>query len=361
MGRRLLADVLGLAGREGILERIRRLSPVSLDELCAALSSDLGYALDRGNRRRMICLVLDLLRECGQVSTVGEAWLWRDDAAPADSGMVRGAGPTGERAAMADDQYLFFRRCLEAAPGYLRGGDPTLLFDDRNARAWERFLGCTEFCACRALLLKLMGIGNLAAPRLLDLCHGPGWDLDAIITCHPATRITAVDFTEAFGQGARVRAERAQTRSHRLGSAVPPIVWIGPDRWKGFGQPLPFPDGTFDAVFFSCGDPYIPSDLRREVYRDVARVLIPGGTLGVLTRCRPDAGARHVPSFWLRVTALVHDFAESVCEGWEGFADAEENACVFADAGYQGGGAEPSEMSFLESSLWVLRKRQTDD
>jgi hypothetical protein len=85
-------------------------------------------------------------------------------------------------------------------------------------------------------------------------------------------------------------------------------------------------------------------------------VLAPGGRLGVLTRCRPDADARYVASFWLRVSALAHDFAESVCEGWEGFSDAEENTRIFSDAGFQGGPEGPGAMSFLDSSLWVLRK-----
>lgn len=361
VARLLLADILELAEREGVLEQVRRLSPVSFEGLCAALCSDLGYALDHGNRRRMISLVLDLLRECRWVSKVGGAWVWRDEAAPANCEIPQDTTPGGNASSMTDDQYLFFRRCLEAVPAYLRGGDPTLLFDDRNAAAWELFLGCTEFRTCRALLLKLMGIGDVTAPRLLDLCHGPGWDLEAIITRHPATRITAADFTEAFRQSAGVCAKLAQDRSRRLGHAVPPITWVGPERWKGFGDPLPFPDGSFDVVFFSCGDPYIPMRLRREVYRDVARVLTPGGTLGVLTRSRPDAAARHVPSFWLRIAALTHDFAESVCEGWEGFAEAEENARVFAAAGFQGGGIRPGAMSFLESSLWVLRKRHPDE
>jgi hypothetical protein len=53
---------------------------------------------------------------------------------------------------------------------------------------------------------------------------------------------------------------------------------------------------------------------------------------------------------------LVHDFSESVCDGWEGFSPAEENIRVFSDAGFQGGGTPFGAMSFLESSLWVLRK-----
>jgi ubiquinone/menaquinone biosynthesis C-methylase UbiE len=214
-----------------------------------------------------------------------------------------------------------------------------------------------EFRTCRSLLLELMGIENRSSFRLLDLCHGPGWDLEAAIRRFPAIRITALDFTEAFSSKARERVERTQAHTRRLGSPVVPITWVGPGRWKGFGDPFPFPDGSFEAVFFSCGDPYIPRRWRGMVFGEISRVLVPGGKLGILTRCSPDARARHVASFWLRISALAHDFAESVCEGWEGFSDAEENIEMFTGAGFQGGVAHLGTMSFLESSLWVLRKR----
>ena len=161
---------------------------------------------------------------------------------------------------------------------------------------------------------------------------------------------------EGVQEGEGAQAELAQARNRQDGHPVVPIVWVGPDRWAGFGRPLPFVDAGFDAVLFTCGDPYIPAGQRGDVYREIARVLTPGGRLGVLTRCRPDVGARCVASFWLRIFALAHDFAESVCEGWEGFSDAEESTRMFSDAGFQGGSEVSNAMSFLDSSLWVLRK-----
>jgi hypothetical protein len=96
------------------------------------------------------------------------------------------------------------------------------------------------------------------------------------------------------------------------------------------------------------------------VYGEIGRVLVSEGKLGILTRCHPDADARHVASFWLRISALAHDFAESVCDGWEGFSDAGENIRVFSDAGFQGAVAHLGTMNFLESSLWVLKKGRRD-
>src|SRR5659263_490769 len=112
-----------------------------------------------------------------------------------------------------------------------------------------------------------------------------------------------------------------------------PVEWFGPSDWKGFGHPLPFPEGAFGTVLFSCGDPYIRPDARDAVYADLRRVLAPGGTLGILTRGYPDPEHRHVPSYWLRVTALIHDFTESVCAGWKGFSDVGENLLILSDVG----------------------------
>ena len=360
VARWLLADILELAEREGILARLRRLSPVSSDDLCAALSAELGYALDKGNRGRMISLLLALLAECRRVTEAGGLWWWSGDDRTGVAERPEDDGGNGDASAKADPQYLFFQECVRAAPSYLRGGAASVQFDRQHAGAWERFLGCAEFRSCRAVLLVLMGIETRPAPRVLDLCHGPGWGLEAVIRRAASARLTALDFTDAFRAMAQARAERAQARSRQRGQETVPIDWKGADAWQGFGCRLPFPDAAFDAVLFTCGDPYIPAARRRDVYGEVARVLAPGGRLGILTRCRPDPGARHVASFWLRISALAHDFAESVCDGWEGFADAEANARMFAEAGFRGAAPAPNAMSLLDSSLWLLRKASVD-
>jgi SAM-dependent methyltransferase len=360
VARRLLADIRGLAEREGIHALAQRLSPVTLEDLCEALQTELGYALTAGNRRRMVGLLLDLFAECGWAKASGGRWEWcAGRAMPLDPSGPDGGAATGDPPG-EDDQYPFFETCLASVPAYLRGAAAAVQFDGRSAASWERFLGCEEFRTCRSVLLELMGVERRTARCVLDLCHGPGWGLEALVCRSPASRITAVDFTDAFCEMARARVDRAQARNRQRGQPAEPVVWVGPDRWRGFGHRLPFADGSFDAVLFACGDPYIPASLRKDTYREVARVLRPGGCLGVLTRCRPDAEARHVASFWLRIAALAHDFAESVCLGWEGFAGAEENARVFSEAGFLGGTGSSDTMSFLDASLWVLRKAAAD-
>lgn len=353
--RSILPEILHLAEREGILDRMRRISPFAFEELCLVLRKDLGYALPAGNRRRMIRVLLDILSEWGWLRRERDNWRWTEGSGTA--GMEReGSRPDPQASARDDGQYSFFRTCLATVPSYLRGGNPAVVFDRRNAGTWEQFLACSEFRTCRALLLDLLGIVNEPSFRLLDLCHGPGLGVETAATLFPAIRIAALDFTDAFSLQAKERIRIVDARNRSLGHPASSVTWHGPGCWKGFGQPLPFGDGAFDAVFFSCGDPYIPRGEREEVYGEIGRVLAPGGKLGILTRGYPDAGGRHVPSFWMRMAALAHDFAESVCEGWEGFSDAEESSRLFERLGFRPGGPLFGSMHLLESSLWVLKK-----
>lgn len=352
----VLPGIFELADREGVLGRMKAISPFGLEDLCRTLEADLGYAVSLGNRGRMIRVLVGLLSECGRLREDGAKWRWAGEGNDGD----RDAGGAATAAVEPPDdgQVSFFRKCIEAAPAYLRGGPPFLSFDEKATRLWESFLGCREFCICRSLLLDFMRIRNDPSFRLLDLCHGPGWGLAAVAGRFPLVSMTALDFTDAFT--ARARERLGLAGGGTSGPPDPAVTWVGPERWKGFGHPLPFADGAFDAVFFSCGDPYIPAARRRAVYREIARVLAPGATLGILTRCRPDAGRRHVPSFRIRVSTLVHDFAESVCDGWEGFPSAEENLRLFPELGFAGERSVLGSMSLLESSLWVLRKGGAD-
>ena len=223
-------------------------------------------------------------------------------------------------------------------------------------RVWEDFLGCDEFQACRTVLLDRMASTAGASASLLDLCHGPGWGIERAMERWPEARITAIDFTDAFSASAKRRAEQGHARNAARGRPSSPVEWFGPSDWKGFGHPLPFPEGAFEAVLFSCGDPYIRPDARDAVYADLRRVLAPGGTLGILTRGYPDPEHRHVPSHWLRVTALIHDFTESVCAGWHGFPDVGENQEMFSRLGFRGAWSPGGAMNIMDSALWILKK-----
>jgi SAM-dependent methyltransferase len=348
-GRVVLPELLALAEREGILDRVRALSPFTVEELCDALAGDLRFDLASGNRRHMILLFVDLLGELKWVKRAGDGDRWAcRPAKPPSAGEASGKGDDGE--------IRFLRRCLQLVPGYLRGHEPPIAFDAESVGVWEDFLGCEEFQACRTVLLDMMAAGAGPDARMLDLCHGPGWGIERALARWPEVRISAIDFTDSFRETAGRRAAEAVARNAALGVASAPVDWHGPSEWKGFGDPLPFADASFDAVLFGCGDPYVPPDRRESVYADLMRVLAPGGKLGILTRGRPDPEKHHVPARTLRVTALVHDFFESVCAGWQGFADVGENLRLFERLGFRDGGSSTGAMTFFGSSLWIMRK-----
>ncbi len=327
--RLLLPEIFDLASREGIFRRLSDVSPFTFDGFCAALEKDSGYVVSRGNRRRMIRVLVDLFGEAG----------WLDP----DNGEAK-RPPEGVRAYAEEAQIRFFRDCLRHAPAYLRGEPAPFGFDGNSVAAWDRFLGCPSFRFCRKMLMGLMGVENRPTYRLLDLCHGPGWGIAEAVASYPDARLTAIDFTDSFGPMARERAAGSNIR------------WIGPGQWKGFGQPLPLDDGAYDGVLFCCGDPYVPRALRKEIYGDIARVLAPGGMLGILTRAYPDPGRMRVSSPEVRIATLVHDFSEGVCMGWEGFSDPDENERMFREIGYRAGTDRRGRTSFLDGTLWVLGK-----
>ena len=347
----MLPELLSFMAREGVLERIRALSVFGFDELCGSLHREPGYDFSRGNRRRMLRTLIDLLVECGwlEAARSGDRWSCRRDGTPVPGG---DRADTGE----SDGQVRFFRRCLRLAPGYLRGEESPIDFDAENVRVWEDFLGCDEFQACRSLLLDRMAASAGASPSLLDLCHGPGWGIERALDRWPEARITAIDFTDAFAANARRRADQSGVRNAARNRPSSPVEWFGPSDWKGFVHPLPFPEGAFESVLFGCGDPYIRPDAREAVYADLRRVLAPGGTLGILTRGYPDPEHRLVPSYWPRITSFIHDFAESVCAGWHGFPDVGESVEMFSRLGFRGGWSPGGAMNIMDSGLWILKK-----
>jgi demethylmenaquinone methyltransferase/2-methoxy-6-polyprenyl-1,4-benzoquinol methylase len=114
-----------------------------------------------------------------------------------------------------------------------------------------------------------------AAPagRCLDLGCGTG-DLTDALLADPAARVTGFDLTRAMLQGARARLRRAG------GGERARLV-------QGDAEQLPFSDRAFDTVVSSflmrnVGD-------RPSAYREVARVLKPGGRFLQLELAKPES------------------------------------------------------------------------
>jgi len=320
----------------GIPRLLAPLRGFTFEDVASILERELGYALNDRVRIRMVKVLIDFLRECGSVIEEEDRYLWNNGCFVRD-------GLSADESEVAKEffrgQVDFFEHCLLHADEFLRGGLPLYSFDNEAAQIWEDFLGNTEFNFARSVLAKVMLSGSDEDARVLDLCYGPGFDILSIQECSSRVRVTALDFKDIF-------------RGRALGRVPNPeaVCWIGSERWGGFGSVLPFPSETFDAVFFACADPYIAEQSRKFVYADIFRVIKSGGSLNILSHCYPDPEARFVENIWVRRGTLCHDFAESVCEGWQGFCSASESVNLFESIGFKVGTV------MMNSSIWRLDK-----
>lgn len=113
----------------------------------------------------------------------------------------------------------------------------------------------------------------LAEPeaRILDICCGTGDQTAALLARRPngAEPITALDFSSEM-----------LTRAHRKFPAAN-VRWI-----EGDAMHLPFPDGSFDLVTAAFGFRNLSN--YSEGLQEIARVLRPGGQIGILEANQPS-------------------------------------------------------------------------
>jgi len=111
--------------------------------------------------------------------------------------------------------------------------------------------------------------------RVLDACCGTG---DLAVACESAGgRVTGLDFSE-----------RMLARARRKSSS---IEWV-----RGDALALPFPDESFEAATVGFGVRNL-ADLE-EGFRELSRVLAPGGRLGCLEITRPRGVMRPFFRLW---------------------------------------------------------------
>jgi len=326
---------LTFVSQEGIFEIFKTIHSFKIEQAMEAFEKKLGYNLQDKKRYRMAMIIIVFLCECGYMSKKDDLYTWNGN-----KDLERLPKDYRKKAEIAfKGQIDFFEKCMTYANGFLKEKSPLYKFDIDSTQNWEEFLGNAEFRFAREVLLKLLFSERNDNYEILDLCCGPGFDVLQMQEHCPQISITAIDFTDVF----QVQASR---RIHNNKS----VKWISSKLWHGFGNRLPFGDNTFDIVFFACADPYIPEKLREYVYKDIFRILKKGGRLGILTRTYPDTEGTHVTDVWIRRGILCHDFAESVCEGWQGFYDAQESVNLFRRIGYN------IYNVMLDGAVWRLDK-----
>lgn len=336
MQRFLTEQVMRFADETSIPEILTSLGFFTMEEAIDAIQQRLGWKFLNRTRVRMIKIMIDLLKECECIERRDNLYTcsMRGDL---ESGLSM--HDREQARAVFKGQVDFFEKCIAYANDFLRGNPSLYSFDNNSTDIWEKFLGNVEFQFARNVLINILFSGRGNEPKVLDLCYGTGFDILQMQENYPNIRVTALDFQDIF-------QDIASRRLLNHGS----IEWVKSELWKGFGNPLPFPDNTFDIIFFSCADPYIPEELRKYVYRDIFRVLKQRGSLGILTHSYPDNEMEYVRDKWARRGILCHDFAESVCEGWHGFYDANESVTLFNAIGYS------INRIMLNASIWRLDK-----
>lgn len=337
--------LIEFAQHEGLLKVMKEMEGFTKEDFCNRASIKLKYKTHDRSRKRMLLVLLDFLEECGYiVKDRGDGFRYNDntESLPVFSSQ--------EINVLKDTFYSeidFFGKCIDYAGEFLRGGDYLYNFTQGMEDIWDKFLGNYEFSIARDILLKAMVTDKTNCQKILDLCYGTGHGLKAICRDFPNSEITAVDFTDAMRPFAISKLKENYDK----------VTWVDLHKWNGFGLKLPFKDKTFDNVFFSCGDPYIPEHLRKYVYNDLYRILKPGGSAGVVAWGYPDRTKKHIQNEWIRKGIFIHDFAESVCRGWHGFRDIDSTISMANDIGFTGLNAVVNKFYMLDTAVWIFKRK----
>ncbi len=132
----------------------------------------------------------------------------------------------------------------------------------------EFLFGGTGDVMRRQGLVPLQDTARLAAPRILDLACGTGRMLAQLRVAMPHAVLTGVDLSPYY-------LDEARRQLARMGGAPIDMVAANAER-------LPQSDAEFDALTCVYLFHELPRNARRGVYREMFRVLRPGGRVVVL-------------------------------------------------------------------------------
>ena len=131
--------------------------------------------------------------------------------------------------------------------------------------------------------------------RILDIGCGTGSLSIQVKRLHPGTDVVGLDPDPK----ALARASRKAARA---------TVSIQFD--QGFGDELPYPDGSFDRVLSSLMFHHVRTDEKVKTLRAVRRVLKPGGEFHMLDFEGPEKGAHGILSRLLHSNQRLKDNSE---------------------------------------------------
>jgi SAM-dependent methyltransferase len=156
----------------------------------------------------------------------------------------------------------------DSNPGEARGYDfsyehfDTPLMRRHRQEAYGQDIGQHSWVTAEELMLDIPRLRLTASSHFLDLGSGPGGPL-TFLAAQAGCRATGIDLSPAA-----IDSARARSVSLGLGDRVD--VRVGDSN-----DPLPFPSGSFDAAVSI--DVVLHLRDRSAVFREVARILAPGG------------------------------------------------------------------------------------
>lgn len=163
-------------------------------------------------------------------------------------------------------------------------GDPTQAFYDRISVAYDLLADASEHAA-RETGLELLGVAP--AQRVLEIGVGTGRGLPLL-----ARSVGAVGFVTGLDlSGGMLRV----ARRFLDGQGLERVGLI-----QGDARCLPQRDRSLDAVFMSFTLELFPESEIPRVLAEIARVLVPGGRLGIVSlSATPDPGIAPRVYVWL--------------------------------------------------------------
>lgn len=164
--------------------------------------------------------------------------------------------------------------------------------------------------------------------KLLDLACGNGRFLAQVLEAYPRLGVTGLDLSPAYCASARARLK----------------PWRQAEIVIGAAEQAPFEAASFDAVTCVYLFHELPPRVRREVAREIARVLKPGGVLVLADSIQTGDAAD--------LDRMLEYFPVGFHEPYFSSYLEEDIAALFAEAGLE---AEETELAFLTK---VMRFRK---
>ena len=166
------------------------------------------------------------------------------------------------------------------------------------------------------------------ATRLLDVGCGTGRTLHQIARTHPSMRLWGVDLSPAYVKVAR-----------RLLADLPEVALAVEN-----AEALPFADGAFDVVTSVYVFHELPRNARRNVVREMHRVLRPGGLVVIEDSAQVSESAE--------IASALREFPREFHEPFYADYLADDLAAVLSEAGFSVSSVEPH----LVAKVVVARK-----